>query len=66
MAEEPPETEEDIELAGLAEKYCWSIHGRGLSTSLGVHTRRLIKQAYTDGYKACRSGSIKVSVKKKG
>lgn len=42
----------DPQLAALSEKYVWSIGGRGLSTSLGVQTRRLIGEAFRAGYRA--------------
>jgi hypothetical protein len=38
----------------LAARWSWRIHGIGLSTSVGVHTRRLIAQAFAAGYKAGR------------
>lgn len=38
----------------LAERHVWTYHGRGLSTSVGVHTRRLLAQAFVAGYRAAR------------
>jgi hypothetical protein len=42
------------DLVALAWRYVWRHHGRGLSTSVGVHTRRLIAKAYATGYRAGR------------
>jgi hypothetical protein len=42
----------------LATRYVWRVHGRGLSTSVGVHTRRLIKAAYKAGYRAAINAAI--------
>jgi len=42
------------ETATRAWRYVWRHHGRGLSTSVGVHTRRLIAKAFVAGYRAGR------------
>jgi len=46
----PPITDEG--LAGKAEEYVWKYNGRGLSTSVGVQTRKLMQDAFMDGYRA--------------
>lgn len=35
-----------------AWRYAWSIHGRGLSTSVGIHTREMLVDAFTAGHRA--------------
>jgi len=42
--------EDNVE--GMAERYVWSHCGRGNSTSVGVHMRQLIRDAFTAGYYA--------------
>lgn len=37
-------------LDALAQEYVYRLHGRGLSTSVGIHTRSLLKSAFIDGY----------------
>ena len=43
---------DDEEMAALAEKYVWSVHGRGASTSVGHQTRQLIRDAFAAGFVA--------------
>lgn len=35
-----------------AWRYVWSIHGSGLSTSVGIHTREMLVDAFTAGHRA--------------
>lgn len=35
-----------------AWRYVWSIHGRGLSTSVGIHMREMLVDAFTAGHRA--------------
>ena len=36
----------------LAYRWMWRVHGRGFSTTVGVHTRELLVQAFKAGYRA--------------
>lgn len=40
------------ELNQRAWSYVWRHHGRGLSTAVGIHTRRLIRDAFAAGWRA--------------
>lgn len=35
-----------------AWRHVWKYHGRGLSTSVGIHTRQLLVRAWLAGYRA--------------
>lgn len=42
----------DDTVMSQADRYVWSLHGRGMSTSVGAMTRYLIKDAWLDGYRS--------------
>lgn len=42
------------ELNQLAWSYVWRNHGRGLSTAVGINTRRLLRDAYAAGIRKAR------------
>lgn len=53
-------TPPDEGLDALAQEYIFKIHGRGLSTSVGVQTRRLLHDAFIAGYDSALRNTTKV------